>query len=264
MHADEVCQERKGFNAGLVAFIPFGTLLIHLFYRSMPLRWVSLASLLKSISLFSIYTNITRNDIVWTVFGVWAFLTVCMTVYMNTVSVPNSNPTYFEKHPETLTFGNLFRMCSNSVFSDYRTALLAKIPLVIQVLAAGSIIYKVFGIDWVMHALAGFGIGAAAMKAYKTAVNHHGYSKLAAYFRLDRLKIFRVERKTGSLEFALFGIMVAATLWELMERAAYFVSPANVLRIGLEAPVNIFGDMIFNIIGGLVAWVLISYKLKWF
>ena len=262
MRAGEVRRERKGFNAGFVAFIPFGTLLIHLFHRSMPLRWVSLASLLKSISLFSIYANITRNDILWSVFGVWAFLTVCITVYMNTVSTPNLR--HVEKHSETLTFGNLFRMCSNSVFSDYRTALLAKIPLVVQVLAAGSIIYKVFGIDWVMHALAGFGIGAAAMKAYKTAVNHHGYSKLASYFRLDRFRIFRVERKTGSLEFALFGIMVSALLWELMERAAYFVSPANVLRIGLEAPFNILGDMIFDIVGGLVAWVLISYRLKWF
>jgi hypothetical protein len=262
MRADEVCRERKGFIAGFVAFIPFGTLLIHLFYRSMPLRWVSLASLLKSISLFSIYTNITRSDVLWSVFGVWAFLTVCMTVYMNTVSAPNS--TYVERHSETLTFGNLFRMCSNSVFSDYRIALLAKIPLVVQVLAAGSILYKVFGADWVMHGLAGFGIGAAAMKAYKTAVNHHGYSKLVSYFRLDRFKIFRVERKTGSLEFALFGIMIAALLWELMERAAYFVSPANVLRIGLEAPVNIFGDMVFDFIGGIIAWMLISYKLKWF
>jgi hypothetical protein len=155
-------------------------------------------------------------------------------------------------------------MCSNSVFSDYRTALLAKIPLVVQVLAAGSIIYHIFGIDWVMHGLAGFGIGAAAMKAYKTAVNHHGYSKLASYFRLDRFKIFRVERKTGSLEFALFGIMVAALMWELMERTAYFISPANVLRIGPETPVNILGDMIFDIIGGVIAWVLINYKLKWF
>ena len=255
-------KKERGFDAGFLAFIPFGTILIHLIYRNMPLRWASLASLLKSISLFSIYTNITRNDILWSVFGVWAFLTVCMTVYLNTLGTPN--PTYGEKHPEALTFGNLFRMCSNSVFSDYRTALLAKIPLVIQVLAAGSIIYKVFGVDWVMHALAGFGIGAAAMKAYKTAVNHHGYSNLASYFRLDRFRIFRVERKTGSLEFALFGIMVAALIWELMERVAYFVSPANVLRIGLEAPVNIFGDMIFDIVGGIIAWVLISYKLKWF
>jgi hypothetical protein len=255
-------KKERGFDAGFLAFIPFGTILIHLIYRSMPLRWVSLASLLKSISLLSIYTNLARNDILWSVFGVWAFLTVCMTVHLSIAST--KNPTNLEKHPRNLTFSNLFRMCSNSVLSDYRTALLAKIPLVIQVLAAGSIIYQIFGIDWVMHALAGFGIGAATMKAYRTAVTHHGYSSLASYFRLDRFKIFRVERKTGSLEFALFGIMVAAVLWELMERTAYFISPANMLRIGPEEPLNIFGDMIFNIIGGLVAWVLINYKLKWF
>ena len=262
MSTGEVCQERKVFNLGFVAFIPFGTLLINLFHRTMPLRWVSLASLLKSVSLFSIYTNVTRNDILWSVFGVWAFLTVCTSVYLNTVKT--SNPVGVKKHPEKMTSANLFKMCSNSVFSDYRVALLAKIPLVIQVLAAGSIVYQVFGTDWVMHALAGFGIGAATMKAYKTAVNHYGYSNLASYFRLDRFQIFRVERKTGSLEFAIFGILVVALIWELMERVAYFVSPGNLLRIGAEPLWNIFGDMIFNIIGGIVAWVLINYKLKWF
>jgi len=257
-----VCQERRGGNLGFVAFIPFGTLLIHIFYRSMPLRWVSLASLLKSISLLSIYTNVTRNDILWSVFGIWAFLTVCMSVYLNTVKTPN--PLTFKKGFEKITFANLFKMCSNSVFSDYRTALLAKIPLVVQVLAAGSILYQIFGIDWVMHGLAGFGIGAAAMKAYKTAVNHYGYGNLASYFRLDRFRILMEERKTGSLEFALFGILVAALIWEVIERVAYYVSPTNVLRIGAEPVWNIFGDLIFDVIGGIMAWILIRHKLKWF
>ncbi len=256
-----MCQERKEFNFGFVAFIPFGTLLIHL-YRTMPLRWVSLASLLKSVSLFSIYTNVTRNDILWSIFGVWAFLTVCMTIYLNTVNTHNVVPV--KKHPQKITFANLFKVCSNSVFSDYRTALLAKIPLVIQVQAAGSILYQVFGIDWVMHALAGFGIGAAAIKAYKTAMNHYGYSNLASYFRLNRLRAFKVERKTGSLEFALFGVVVAALIWELIERVAYFVSPVNLLRIGAEPVWNIFGDMIFDLMGGMIAWIFLSYKLKWF
>jgi hypothetical protein len=257
-----VCQERKESNLGFVAFIPFGTLLIHLFYRSMPLRWVSLASLLKSVSLFSIYTNITRNDILWSIFGVWAFLTVCMTIYLNTVNTHNTVPV--KKYPQKITFANLFKICSNSVFSDYRIALLAKIPLVIQVQAAGSILYQVFGIDWVMHALAGFGISAAAIKAYKTAMNHYGYNNLASYFRLNRFKVFRAERKTGSLEFALFGVVVAALIWELIERVAYFVSPVNLLRIGAEPVWNIFGDMIFDLIGGMLAWMFINYKLKWF
>jgi len=262
MSAEEVDQDRKGYNLGFIAFIPFGTLLIHLLYRSMPLRWVSLASLLKSVSLFSIYTNVTRNDILWSIFGLWAFVTVSMPVYLNTFKKPTS--ARVEEHPERMTFADLFKTCSNSVFSDYRISLLAKMPLVLQVLAAGSIIYQVFGIDWVMHALAGFGIGTATMKAYKTAVNHYGYDNLASYFRLDRFRIFRVERKTGSLEFALFGIVVAALIWELIERVAYFVSPANLLRIGPESPFNIFGDMIFDILGGILAWVLINSKLKWF
>lgn len=262
MSTEEAYQERKGSNLGFVAFIPFGTLLIHVFYRSMPLRWVSLASLLKSISLFSIYANVTRNDILWSIFGVWTFLTVCMSVYLNTVKTPNTVDV--KKYPEKITFANLSKMCSSGVFSDYRISLLAKIPLVVQVLAAGSILYQVFGIDWVMHTLAGFGIGAAAMKAYKTAVDHYGYSNLASYFNLDRFRIFRVERKTGSAEFALFGIVVAALIWELIERVAYFVSPVNLLRIGAEPLWNIFGDTVFDIIGGMVAWALINYKLKWF
>ncbi|UCC33195.1 MAG: hypothetical protein JSW53_05340 [Candidatus Bathyarchaeota archaeon] len=259
---DKVNNGRREFNSGLIVFIPFGALLVHVFHRSMPLKWVSLASLLKSISLFSIYTNITRKDILWSIFGVWAFLTVCTTVYLSMARGPDRISV--KKYPGKVALANLFKMCSNSVFSDYRTALLAKIPLVVQVLAAGSILYQIFGIDWVMHALAGFGIGAAAMKAYKTAVKHHGYSNLASYFRLDRFRIFRVERKTGSAEFAIFSIMIAALIWELMERAAYFVSPSNVLRIGPESPMNIFGDMIFNIIGGIIAWALINCKLKWF
>lgn len=259
----EVCQERKGSNLGFVAFIPFGTLLIHLLYPSMPLRWLSLASLLKSISLFSIYANITRNDILWSVFGVWAFLTVCMSIYLNTAKTPNPAGAK-RNNPEKITFANLFKTCSSGVFSDYRIALLAKIPLVIQVQAAGSILYQVFGVDWIMHAMAGFGIGVAAIKAYKTAVRHYGYSNLASYFRLDRFRVFRVKRKTGSLEFALFSLVVVALVWELMERVAYFASPFNLLRIGAEPLWNIFGDMVFDIIGGMAAWALINHKLKWF
>jgi len=265
MSVDEAGQEKKGSSLGFLAFVPFGTLLIHVFYRSMPLKWVSLASLLNSVSLFSIYENITRNDILWSVFGVWAFLTVCTPVYLNIVKT--SNPSCVKKQPAKqsakITFTNLFWMGSKSVFSDYRTSLLAKIPLVIQVQAAGSILYQVFGVDWIMHALAGFGIGAAVMKAYDTVVDHYGYSNLASYFRLDRFQTFRVERKTSSAEFTLFSLVVAALTWELLERVAYFASPANLLRIGAEPLWNMVGDIIFDIVGGLTAWFLISYKLKW-
>lgn len=262
MNAKEMPQERKKFNLGFVAFIPFGTLLIHLFYRSMPLRWVSLASLLKSVSLFTIYTNVTRNDVLWSIFGVWTFLTVCTPVYLNMMT---SNHVGVKKyHPEKITFTGLFKVCSSGVFSDYRTALLSKVPLVIQVQAAGSILYQVFGIDWIMHALAGFGIGALALKAYRAAMDHYGYSNLASYFHLDRFQIFKVERKTGSAEFTLFSIVVLAMIWEFLERAVFFVSPGNLLRIGAESLWNTFGDVIFDIIGGMTAWVLINFKLKWF
>jgi hypothetical protein len=48
-----------------------------------------------------------------------------------------------------------------------------------------------------------------------------------------------------------------------MERAVYFVSPSNILRIGLEPIWNSAGDAIFGILGGMAAWYLIERKLHW-
>lgn len=258
---DNVGKESEARNSALAAFIPFGSFLVYLFYQSMPLRWVSLASLLKSVSLVSIYTNITNNDILWSMFGVWAFLTVCTSVYLNTVKTPG--PVVIEKNRGRITLAGLFKTCSDAIFSDYRIGLLAKTPLVMQVLVGGSLLYGVFGADWLMHALAGFGIGAMALKAYKTAINCYGYSRLASYFRLDRFPTFRVEHKRGSAEFALFSLVVVSLIWEIFERAVYFTSPINAFRVGAEPLWNILSDIIFVIIGGMTAWYLINCRQKW-
>lgn len=243
------------------AFIPFGTLLIYLSYPIMPLRWASLVTMLESISLLSIYVNITASDLLWSMFGIWVFIIVCTPVYLNVVEA--QRVVDVEKNCDKISFTNLFKMCSNAVFSDYRIALTAKIPLVMQVLVGGSIFYGVFGADWIMHALAGFGIGAIALKAYKTAVNNYGYSHLVSYFHLDRLRISVVERETGSLGFTLFSLVVVASIWEIFERAIYLVSPINVFRVGMEPLGNIIGDIVSAITGGMAAWYLVKCKLKW-
>jgi len=248
-------------HVALLAFVPFGSFLVYVYYQSMPLRWVSLASLLESVSLLSIYVNFTVNDILWTTLGVWAFFTVCIPLYMSAVRA--RTPMGVEKHYGKIRFAGLFKTCANGVFSDYKISLLAKIPLVMQVLAGGSMLYGIFGADWIMHALAGFGIGAMALKAYKKAVNSYGYSRLASYFRLDRFNVFRVERETGSAEFTLFSLITVGLLWELFERLVYLVSPMNVFRIRAEPLWNVVGDMAFVLIGGIMAWYLINCKLRW-
>jgi hypothetical protein len=227
----------------------------------MPLRWASLVTMLESISLLSIYVNITASDLLWSMFGIWVFIIVCTPVYLNVVEA--QRVVDVEKNCDKISFTNLFKMCSNAVFSDYRIALTAKIPLVMQVLVGGSIFYGVFGADWIMHALAGFGIGAIALKAYKTAVNNYGYSHLVSYFHLDRLRISVVERETGSLGFTLFSLVVVASIWEIFERAIYLVSPINVFRVGMEPLGNIIGDIVSAITGGMAAWYLVKCKLKW-
>lgn len=243
------------------AFIPFGTLLIYHFHSIFSLRWVSLVTLLESISLLSIYLNITANDPMWTMFGIWTFIALCTPVYLNvaeTQRVPD-----VEKDRDKITLTNLFKICSDAVFSDFRISLTAKIPLAIQLLVGGSVIYLVFGADWIMHAVAGFGVGTIALKAYRTAVNHYGYNRLASYFRLDRFRVFKVEHRTGSLEFALFSVIVAESIWELSEVVVHLVSPINAFRIGAEPFWNMIGDIVFAMAGGVAAWYLLKCKLKW-
>lgn len=244
-----------------LAFIPFGALLVWLFDDIMPLSWLSLAAMLRSISLLSIYVNITANDIVWSIFGIWAYISISIPFYLNVDKMPHVGGS--QVNCPSLTFPSLFKTCANAVFSDYRISLSSKIPLALQVLAGGSLLYEVFGADWILHALAGFGIGAIALKAYVTAVRHYGYNRLASYFHLSGFRIWKTERKHASAEWTLFSITVVAIIWEVFERSVHFLSPANTFRIGAEPLWNITGDMVFGIIGAMVAWYLIERKLHW-
>jgi len=243
------------------AFVPFGTLLIYRLRSIIPLRWVSLVTVLESTSLLSIYLNVTANDVLWTVFGIWAFIEVCMPVYLNVGKAQRT--VNVDKDCDKIAFTSLFKTCSNAVLSDYRISLAAKIPLVIQVLVGGSILYEVFGADWIIHALAGFGIGVMVLKAYETAVDNYGYSNLLSYFHLDRLHFSSVESKTNSLGFTLFSLLIVAPAWEIFEKVDYLLSPANVFRIGMEPLWNTIGDIVFGVAGGMVAWYLVKCKLKW-
>jgi hypothetical protein len=243
------------------AFIPFGTLLIYHFYPVMSLRWVSLVIMLESISLLSICANIIANDLLWTVLGIWTYVIVCTPLYLIVVKAQRAMDV--EKNCDRISFSNLFKMCSNAVFSDYRISLTAKIPLVTQALVGGSILYQVFAADWIIHALAGFGIGAIALKAYETAVNNYGYSPLVSYFHLGKLRISEVEKRTGSIGFTLFSVIVVASIWEVFERAIYLTSPINAFRIEIEPSWNIIGDMVSAIAGAIAAWYLVKCKLKW-
>lgn len=261
MTVDNTYQQARTSGSAFIAFAPFGAFLVYLFHQSMPLKWVSLAFLLKSVCLFTIYLNATMYDFLWIIFGVWAFLAVCIPVYMNVINT--LSPKHTEKLYDKISLANLLKICSNAVFSDFRLALLAKIPLVAQVLAGGSILYAISGADWIMHAVAGFGIGAMALKAYKKAVSHYGYIHLASYFHLDRFQVFATERKTGSAEFTLFSLTSVALTWEIFERLVYFASPTNVFRIRAEPFWNVVGDMLFAITGGMLAWYLVNCKVKW-
>jgi hypothetical protein len=124
-------------------------------------------------------------------------------------------------------------------------------------------LYGFFGADWIIHALAGFGIGTIVVKAYQTAVDEYGYSHLVSYFHLDKLHVSGVEKTTGSSGFTLFSLLLVASIWEIFERVVYLVSPVNTFRIGFEPLWNATGDIVFGVTGGMVAWYLIKYKLKW-
>ena len=124
-------------------------------------------------------------------------------------------------------------------------------------------LYEVFGADWIMHTLGGFGVGALALKAYLTGVRHFGYGSLASYFRLSRFRTFKTERKHATAEFTLFSCVVVALIWEVFERTVYFISPVNVFRVGGESLFNITGDVLFAVLGGMIAWYLLTRKTQW-
>ena len=255
----------KVLDSAFIAFLPFGTLAVSFLYESVPLGWASLASLLKALSLASLLSNFMRVDVLWSIFAFYTYMLLSLPAYLSTKKVLKDEKPVGkgDSYPKKVVFSELFKKVYNDVFSDYRISLLSKIPLAIQVVAAGSLLYSIFGLDWVMHLLAGFGVGAVSLKAYKTAVNAYGYNKLSSYFGLNRFNSFKNEGKYASLGWILFCLLVVTVSWELMERTVYFVSPNNPLRVGLESVWDSAGDIVFGVIGGIVAWYLIGHKLRW-
>ena len=245
-----------------IAFLPLGTLEVYFLCKSIPFVWALLAEVLKAMCLISFYSNLLMKDVLWSVFGLCALIFVSLPVYFNTLNVRSKKDVTCKQSsdPDKVIFSELFKTCCNEVFSDYKISLLSNIPLAIQVLAAGSVFYSIFGLDWVLHSLAGFSIGAVSVKAYKTAVSTYGYNKLTFYFGFDSSK---PEKNWASAAWTLFWLVVVTVSFELMERVAYFMAPNNMLRIGLDTPWNSAGDAIFGIFGGMVAWYLLERKLHW-
>lgn len=250
-----ICGNVKNGRAPLSAFVPFAPFTVRSLNNSMTLKWSFLFTALQAISILSFYLNFAVNDFLWCFYSVFAYLMVATPLYFNGAKIGVG-----EVHPQNLTFGNLFRTCANAAFSDYRISLLSRIPLVLQVLTGGSVLYAIFGADWAMHALGGFGVGALAWKAYVAGVGQFSYGRLASYFHLDRYHTFKTERKNASAEFTLFSIIVVAVLWEVAERIIYFIAPANVFRIWAEPLWNIIGDIIFGAVGAMIAWYILTHK----
>jgi hypothetical protein len=257
MTKDSINVKRE--TSPLSAFVPFAPLTVSSFHKFMPLKWGFLFIALQAIALLAFYLNFVANDFFWCFLAVCAYVLIATPLYINS----NKNGKVIDKeHSKKLTFNNLFSTCATATFSDYRIALLSRIPLALQVLTGGSLLYEVFGADWVMHALGGFGVGALALKAYAAGVGRYGYGRLASYFHLSGFNTFRVERKHATAEFTLFSCVVVALLWEVFERTVHFISPVNVFRIGGESLFNISGDVLSAVAGGMIAWYLLTHKIK--
>lgn len=243
----------------IAIFIPFATFITSTFRTLMPFKWLTLFTVLQIISILSFCTNFIAGDFFWCMLAIGVYLILVIPVYMK---FWKNNLIIDDSKCQKLVFINLFRKCARAFFSDYRLSLVSKIPLALQVLVGGSLLYGVFGADWIMHGLAGFGIGAIAMKAYTIGVNYYGYGQLASYFHLNRYRL-RNERKYASAEFTVFSVTIIALLWELFENSVYWVSPVNLFRVGSEPAWNVFGDVFFAVIAGMVAWFLLYRKIKW-
>ncbi len=250
-----ICGNVKNGRSSLSAFVPFAPFTVRSLNNSMTLKWSFLFTALQAISILAFYLNFAVNDFLWCFYSVFAYIMVAAPLYFNGAKISVSTP-------QNLTFGNLFRTCANAAFSDYRLSLLSRIPLVLQVFTGGSVLYNIFGLDWVMHTLGGFGVGALAWKAYAAGVGQFSYDRLASYFHLDRYQTFKAERKYASAEFTLFSIIVVAVLWEVAERIVYFNAPVNMLRIGPEPLWNIIGDIIFGAVGAMMAWYILTHKIN--
>jgi hypothetical protein len=244
----------------IVVFIPFGTLAVNAVHAVMPFKWVALFTALQILSILSFYTNFMANDYFWCLLALGVYVLIVLPVY---VKISKKDIIATEAKSYRLNFHDLFGVCAKAFFSDYRLSLLSKIPLALQVLVGGSLLYGIFGADWMLHGLAGFGIGIIAMKAYTISVNYYGYIRLASYFHIDKFRSLRYERKYASAEFTLFSVVVIALIWEFFEGSVHYIYPVNVFRVGEEPAWNVFGDVFFAVIAGMIAWYLLNRKVKW-
>ena len=244
----------------IVVFIPFGTLAINAVHTVMPFKWVALFTALQIISLLSFYTNFMSNDFFWCLLAVGVYVLVVIPVY---VRIAKKDTVDAQTKCDKLILINLLRVCAKAFFSNYRLSLLSKIPLALQVLVGGSLLYNVFGADWILHGLAGFGIGVIAMKAYTISVKYYGYTRLASYFHIDQYRALRYERKYASAEFTLFSVIVLALIWEFFEGSVAYLSPTNLFRVDAEPAWNVFGDVFFAIFAAMIAWYMLNRKVKW-
>ncbi len=250
---------KNGFPP-VVVFIPFGTLAINVLHNVMPFKWVALFTALQILSVLSFYTNLIANDFFWCLLAIGVYVLIVLPVY---VRISKKDIIANEAESFGLNLRNLFGVCAKAFFSDYRISLLSKIPLALQVLVGGSLLYGIFGADWILHGLAGFGIGIIAMKAYTISINYYGYNRLASYFHIDKFRTLRYERKYASAEFTLFSVVVIALIWEFFEGSVHYISPVNVFRVGDEPVWNVFGDVFFAVIAAMIAWYLLNRKVKW-
>ncbi|MEM3550167.1 MAG: hypothetical protein QXN87_09080 [Candidatus Bathyarchaeia archaeon] len=254
----------KILHSAFISFLPLGAVAIHFIYQTIPLRWALLASLLKITSLLSLFSNAANNDLLWSFFAIYAYILFSSPAYFDTLTqIKNKNHNDGRGLiPEKVVFSELFKKVYRGVFSDYKISLMAKIPLALQLLAAGSIIYSIFGLDWIIHSMAGFGIGAVSLKAYKIATKAYGYNKLASYFGISKFKPFKTERKSAAAEWTLFCLVVVTVVWEILEYFVYYLSPYNPLRFRSENLWNSVGDVIFGILGGMTAYTAENKFLK--
>jgi hypothetical protein len=250
----------KILHSALISFLPLGAVAIHFIYQTIPLRWALLTSILKITSLLSLFSNASNNDLLWSCLAIYAYILFSSPAYFDTITQMKNHTQEKEISPGKVVFSELFQKVYHGVFSDYKTSLIAKIPLALQLLAAGSIIYSIFGLDWIIHSLAGFGIGAVSLKAYKIAIKAYGYNKLASYFGISRFKPFKTERKNAAAEWTLFCLVVVTVVWELLEYSVYCLSPYNPLRFRSESLWNTSGDIIFGILGGMTAYYTAENK----
>ncbi len=248
----------RSSNLSFIAFLPFGSYLVYFIFKEIPFQWASLASVLRAFPFTSFFLNLVRNNFLWCLFSLYVYVSITLPIYFNTKN--GSTKVNAGRSLHKPIFSQIVKTITVEVFSDYKFSLIIKIPLAIQIVAAGSRLYSIFGLDWLMHSMAGFCIGAISLKAYKIAVSAYGYESLASYFGLDRFKSLRHERKWATLEWTLFCLIVVTTCWELAERAVYMLSLGTVLRVGLESAYNSLVDMAVGILGGVVAWFLFESR----